>query len=162
MAPTGAWQWAKLVVTTTTMTRDVPWLCPSPEQPGEISSSGDAWTDQGRWKSSTYVALPSNDTQVALRTIPEVGWFSKPSYGQHVHTQGGSPALQQRKSVQETSQKTPLTATLPRHSTPARLYPMPSTTPEAPDESDCGLDGDEGDTLCQDTASLCQQPGEPP
>lgn len=144
VAPAGAWLWGKLVVTTTTMTRDVPWLCPSPEHPGEMSSSSSAWTDQGGWKSSTHVALPSNDTQVALRTFPELGWFSRPSYGQHVHSQGKG-ALQQRKSVQETSPKTSLTATLPPHSIPAPLRPMPSAASGAPDESDCGLDGDEGD-----------------
>lgn len=75
-----AWPQGQLGVATITTGRDVPWPCPSPAHTGEMSFSGNAWTGQGGWKRPTHIVLPSTDPQVAWRTFPDPGWFSK-SYG---------------------------------------------------------------------------------
>lgn len=113
MAPAGAWPWGQLEVATTTMARNAPSCV---HHPREMSPSGDAWTGQGGWKRPTHVALLSTATQVASRTFSAPGWIIKASYGQHMHTLGGGPALQQRKSIQNIS-----LAALPPHSIPALL-----------------------------------------
>lgn len=140
MAPTGAWLWGHLGVETTTVDEDVPWSCSSPAQPGEMSSSGDTWTGQSRWKGQpTKLCKP-----LMLRWLLGSSLAQGGSANHHMDstcTLRDGPALCQVKSVWKTSKKTHWQQRSHPTASLLRFCPM-----EASGKSKCGLEGDEGDS----------------
>lgn len=158
----GPWHWSQAAgPVTTTVARDVPWLCPSSAWPGQKSTSGDTCTGQGGWKSPTHVALPSTDAQVASGTFPAPEWFSKPSYGQHMHAGRWSCTPAKEISPGDLQKKNLIGSKAPTLQHPCSAFaPRPALPQRHQAKASVGWSGMRGTSVCQEAVSPCQLPDE--